>query len=291
MDTEKVRVLLTALETGTLTAAAEKLDYTPSGISRSIASLEEEMGFSLLLRSRNGVTPTKSCTEMLPAFEELLRCEEKCRQQSAEIQGLETGEIAVGTAYFKYYPKLCRWISDFTKNYPGISVKIVEGRSSELSEMLEKGQLDFCIISKREGACRWFPIKQDELVIRVPKGHPAAQKGSVPLSFLETEPYIEIYPGKETDNSRLLEKAGIQHHTKYATENDAAAFAMVEAGLGVTLVNALQTSEETEDLVTLSLEPPHWVEIGIALPVAGSPAADKFAAFAMQDFQTEKAEK
>lgn len=290
MDTEKVRVLLTALETGTLTAAAEKLDYTPSGISRSIAALEEETGFALLLRSRNGVTPTKACREMLPVFGELLRCEERCRQRSGEIQGLEMGEIAVGTAYFKYYPRLCRWISAFTKTYPGISVKIVEGRSSELSEMLERGQLDFCIISKREGACRWFPIQRDELVIRVPKGHPAARKKSVPLSFLETEPYIEIYPGKETDNSRLLEKAGIRHHTKYATENDAAAFAMVEAGLGVTLVNALQISKKTEDLATLSLEPPHWVEIGIALPVTGSPAADKFAAFALsqnQHFETE----
>ena len=286
MDTEKVRVLLTAIEEGSLTAAAEKLDYTPSGISRSVASLEEEMGFPLLLRSRNGVVPTKDCGEMLTVFRELLKCEEKCRQTSGEIRGLETGEIAVGTAYFKYYPQLCGWISEFTKNYPGISVRIVEGRSSELSEMLEKGELDFCIISKREGLCRWFPIKQDELVIRVPKNHPAAKRKSVPLDFLETEPYIEIYPRQETDNSRLFEKMGIKQNTRYATYNDDAAFAMVEAGLGVTMVNSLQISEEKESLVTLSLSPKQWVEIGIALPVAEaiSPAAKKFAAFAMKDF-------
>ena len=98
----EVRVLLTALETGTLTAAAEKLDYTPSGISRSIAALEEETGFALLLRSRNGVTPTKACREMLPVFGELLRCEERCRQRSGEIQGLEMGEIAVEIVYCSY---------------------------------------------------------------------------------------------------------------------------------------------------------------------------------------------
>lgn len=286
MDTEKIKVLLTAIEAGSLTAAAEKLDYTPSGISRSVASLEEEMGFPLLLRSRNGVIPTKEGQEMLPLFRELLRCEEKCRQRSGEIKGLETGEIAVGTAYFKYYPKVCSWISDFTKIYPGIQVKIVEGRSSELSERLEKGELDFCIISKRENVCRWFPIRQDELVIGVPKGHPAAEKKSVPLTFLETEPYIEIYPKQETDNSRLLEKTGIRQNTRYATYNDDAAFAMVEAGLGVTLINSLQIAGERKNMVTLSIAPPHWVEIGIALPVeeAISPAARKFAAFAMKDF-------
>lgn len=288
MDTEKVRVLLTALEAGTLTAAAERLDYTPSGISRSVVSLEEEIGFALLTRSRNGVRATKACEEMLPVFRELLRCEEACRQRSDEIRGLETGEISVGTAYFKYYPQLCRWISAFTKIYPGISVKIVEGRSSALSEMLEAGELDFCIISKRTGVCRWFPIRQDELVLRVPKEHPAARKKSVPLHFLETESYIEIYPQQETDNSILLEREGIRCHTKYATYHDEAAFAMVEAGLGVTLVNSLQISEEGDGLATLSLDPPQWVEIGIALPVAASPAAEKFAAFAMRDFETAK---
>lgn len=286
MDTEKVQVLLTALETGSLTAAAEKLDYTPSGISRSVASLEEEMGFPLLLRSRNGVTATKDCEGMLPAFRELLRCEEKCRQLSGEIRGLETGEIAVGTAYFKFYPQLCGWITDFTESYPGITVKIVEGLSSELSERLEKGELDFCIISKREGNCRWFPIKQDELVARVPKEHPAAKWGKVPASFFAEEPYVEIFPGKETDNARLLQSRGVIPNTRYATTNDEAAFAMVKAGLGVTMGNSLQTSPQSEELVTLSFDPPHWVEIGIALPVeeAISPAARKFAAFAMKDF-------
>ena len=275
MDTEKINVLLTAIDAGSLTAAAEKMDYTPSGISRSIASLENEIGFPLLLRNRKGVAPTKECREMLSSFRELLRAEKRCKQLSNEV----------GTAYFKYYPQLCRWISAFTRNYPGITVRIVEGRSSELSEMLENGELDFCIISKREHPCRWFPIKQDELVLRVPVEHPAANNTSVPLSFLETEPYIEIYPRQETDNSRLFKQEGIHPNTRYATYNDETAFAMVEAGLGVTLVNSLQISRENERIKTLSLSPRRWVEIGVALPDtdALSPAAKKFATFAMRN--------
>ena len=45
MDTEKFRTLLCAIDTGSLTAAAEKLGYTPSGISRSVLAVEEEFGF------------------------------------------------------------------------------------------------------------------------------------------------------------------------------------------------------------------------------------------------------
>lgn len=285
MDTEKCRVLLCAIELGSLTAAAEKLGYTPSGISRSVASLEEETGFPLLLRSRNGVVPTGECEQLLPIFRELLRCEENYRQLAGEMRGLEVGEIAVGTAYHAYYPKLCGWIATFTKNYPGIRVRIEEGRSSALSEMLEKGELDFCIISKREGLCRWFPLQKDQLMAMLPQKHPAAEGGAVPLSFFETEPYIDIYPRQETDNSRLFLREGICPATRYATDQDKAAFAMVKAGLGVALVNAIQIPKE-EGVTSQPLDPPHWVEIGIALPVAEtiSPAARRFAAFAMKDF-------
>lgn len=54
MDTEKCRALLAVLEAGSLSAAAEKLDYTPSGLSRMMAALEQELGFPLLSRSHSG---------------------------------------------------------------------------------------------------------------------------------------------------------------------------------------------------------------------------------------------
>ena len=55
MELEKYRALVCAIESGSLTAAAEKLQYTPSGISRAVSALEAECGFSLLLREHGGV--------------------------------------------------------------------------------------------------------------------------------------------------------------------------------------------------------------------------------------------
>ena len=65
MDTEKCRALLAVLEAGSLSAAAEKLDYTPSGLSRMMAALEQELGFPLLSRSHSGVQPTRACRTLL----------------------------------------------------------------------------------------------------------------------------------------------------------------------------------------------------------------------------------
>ena len=71
MDTEKCRALLAVLEAGSLSAAAEKLDYTPSGLSRMMAALEQELGFPLLSRSHSGVQPTRACRTLLPTLREL----------------------------------------------------------------------------------------------------------------------------------------------------------------------------------------------------------------------------
>ena len=66
MDTEKYKALVCAIDMGSLTAAADRLGYTPSGISRSVAAVEEQFGFPLLIRAKSGVTPTEDCNQVLP---------------------------------------------------------------------------------------------------------------------------------------------------------------------------------------------------------------------------------
>ena len=110
MDTEKCRALLAVLEAGSLSAAAEKLDYTPSGLSRMMAALEQELGFPLLSRSHSGVQPTRACRTLLPTLRELTHWSGLLDAQAAEIRGVETGTIAVGCVYGAYYGWLSRCI-------------------------------------------------------------------------------------------------------------------------------------------------------------------------------------
>lgn len=282
MDTEKCKALLLAIETGSLTAAAEQLGYTTSGISRIMAALETELGFPMLMRSRSGVRPTGECERVLPTIRELVRLAETLNQLSAQICGLETGSITVGTAYSVYYRWLSELIADFTRIHPGISVRIIEGTSSELCKMMEEGRVDFCIISYREGRFQWIPLQDDELVVWVPGGHPMVERGTFPQESFRTEPFIELYPGLETDNSKFFERAGIKPNTRYSTFDVYAAFSMVEAGLGVTLMNSLLAGNWIGDVVTLPLESHQSVDVGMAVPGEDliSPAAKCFVEFA-----------
>ena len=58
MDTKKTKALLLALEKGSLTAAAEELGYTQSGLTHMMNSLEDELGIRLLVRSKVGPRQT-----------------------------------------------------------------------------------------------------------------------------------------------------------------------------------------------------------------------------------------
>ena len=281
MELERYRVLLCAIETGSLSAAAEKLCYTPSGISRMVSALEEETGFPLLLRERNGVRPTADCERMLPAIRELLFCADSCAQLSAQIRGSNVGTVVVGTAYSAYYMWLAKVTSAFHSSYPGIQVQICGGYSTELLQKLTRHQVDLCLISQREGTHNWIDICGDPIMGWVPASHPLAKLPALPVTAFAQEPCIETYPGTDIDNAWVFERCGVRPNIQFSTMDSYATYSMVEAGLGISMNNALNGQAWSGTVRILPLDPPQTVRIGIASLLDAAPAAKKFLEFLM----------
>ena len=288
MDTEKYKALICAIDTGSLTAAAEQLGYTPSGISRSVASVEEQFGFPLLVRAKSGVTPTEECTQLLPLIRSLLHIQDQLQQTADRICSLETGSITVGTAYPIYDQILSKGIVAFRKIHPNISIRLIEGTSSALSSQLNQHALDFCIISQRENIPVFHPLCRDSITAWVPKSHPAVFRGIYKVSDLWNDDYIELYPDLETDNSLFLEKNDLHPNICAATSDVYAAYAMVEAGLGVVLINTLLSRRWLGDVISLPLDSSSDFEIGIAAKSAeeSSPAAREFLSFILPELKS-----
>lgn len=245
MDTEKCRVLLTVLHERSLSAAAEALGYTPSGVSRLVDSLERETGFPLLHRGRGGVSATRACQELLPLMRRMAELDEQYQQLAHRIQGLDVGRVVAGTNYAAFYPWLSEVIAGFHHAYPGIRVELREGSSTQLGELVEADR---------------FPVER-----------------------LRQEPFIEFLPGQETDNSRMLQQLQIRPKVRFATSDSRAAIAMVRAGLGITLLNDILTADLADGVAVLPLDPPQSVHLGIALPEEEhvSPAAKRFITYAL----------
>ncbi len=278
MDTEKCTALLAAIEFGSLSIAGEHLGYSPSGMSRMIASMERETGFLLLKRDSSGVTATEQCERILPVIRRLAADGETYQQLSAELIGKKIGTLVVGTAYPIFYPWLTDAFSSYRLLYPDIQLRIQDGCSSELCRKLTDHQMDLCIVSWRPGDMAWVPLFRDPLVAWVSKKGPYASKDEFPLEKLSIEPYIHVDQGKDTDNLRMYSLTGVKPNICYTASDSYAAYTMVEAGLGVSVNNAITSKQWNGEVAILPLKPYQDVEIGIAAMPDGrrSPVAEDF---------------
>lgn len=286
MDAEKIGALLRALKLGSLSAAAEELGYTPSGISRMMASLEAEFGFSLLIRSRDGLRATRECERLLTHFQTLVGDAELAERVADALRGVESGSVYVGTPYPAYFQKLSRLMAAFSEKHPGIHLGLLEGMSTELARKVERREADFCIISKRDGDFDFLPLIDDPLVALVSPEHPLSKVERVTPADLSREPFILLHPEVDTDCSRYLQAHGVEPDVRFSCRDTYAVYHMVEAGLGITVDNALFASSVQSRVKAMPLEPSEMVSIGIVTPRREllSPAAAAFLAMAEEFF-------
>lgn len=273
---EVYRILMEVIEAGSFSSAAVKLGYTPSGISRIIAGLEKRLGFHLLYRGKNGIRPTGDCEQILPVIRELLFAEDKLEQLAAHIRGAEFGRIVIGTAYSHYYQWITEVTSAFHALHPGVQFQIVNGTSTELAEKLQQYQLDFCMISKRDGISGWIPLLKDQMVVMLPNNHELAGAKAFPMERFQQEPYIETYPKQDIDNARVFERCGIRPNTQFSTMDIYATYSMVEAGLGISMNNQVNSHLWNGTVKHLPLKPEQMVEIGLAYGAQMTPVAEAF---------------
>ncbi len=279
MDLERCEALLTVIDSGSLSAAAKQLGYTPSGISRMMVSIENELGFPLFYRGKSGITPTRECKMVLPSVRGFVYSGHCLSQTAARINGAECGTIIIGTAYSYYYRWITKMTSAFHDRHPDVLFRIVNGTSSELQQMLSLHQADFCLISERDGDHNWILLRNDPIVALLPPGHPLTKKNAVPMKTFETESYIQTYPGQDVDNARIFSRCHITPNTQFSTMDINATYSMVEAGLGIGLNNQVNSSLWLDRVVHLPLEPSQTMNIGLAYGKNISPASEAFLHF------------
>lgn len=278
MDMERCRIALLVAELKNLSLAARELCYTPSGVSRAVAALEKELGFSMFYRLHDGLELTPDGERILPKLRDFVFAGEVCLQHAAAVNALDIGSVTIGCAYSAYYASLSSLISGFRSLHPGISLRLRHGGSTELAGLLPSRQVDMCLVSRREGSHVWYPLCTDELTAWVPSDSEAANVGAVPLEVFEREPYINILlsPNSSSDNSLLFDEFGIRPNTQFTVSDSASGYHMVEAGLGIAMNNALNGRGFEGSVSILPLSPPRYVEIGIAYMPDMSPAAKAF---------------
>lgn len=265
MESARCKAFIESVERGSFRAAAEALGYTPSAVSQLVAALEKDLGLTLLIRSKKGVTVTSEGERLAPIVRSYLAREKEMYELASEMQGIAVGNLTIAA-----YPSVAiTWLPEivrmFQHDYPEVQFNIMEGIRSEIFEHLDNHTADMGILAYAEPMdYEWTPLAEEAVIAVVPESHRLAGADCYPIKECEKDNFIMTSWGKDLEIQNIFKENKVSPNVKYTTYDTPATLAMVRMGLGVSFVNELSAQFWDEHLVKLPLDPPQKVEFGIA---------------------------
>lgn len=285
MNIGKYETLMAVVEAGSLTRAAQSLGCTQSAVSHSIDSLEQELGFALLKRGRSGVRLTGEGERLIGAVRNLLNSAEQLAQTAASIRGLESGTVRIGSFTSVAVHWLPPVLKEFQKDYPRVEFKLLNGDYHDVEQWLMEGSIDIGFVNVPSTVdCECIPLMEDRLLAILPRHSRFESYPRFPLVECETEPFISLLESSDHDARRALEAAGVKPNVRFYTKDDYAIIAMVEQGLGISIMPELLLKGRHDDIQMLPLVPEAKRTIGIAIAAGekAGPATRRFADYVVR---------
>jgi len=172
-DLVSLALFLRAVETNSLSKAAEQSHIALAAASRRIALLEHRFGVQLLYRSSQGVDPTPAGRALAVHARRLIEQVEKLQADLSDYAKGVKGHIrlkANTSAIAQYLPSD---LAKFAASYPDVKIELDEARSGEIVQALRDGKADIGVVMVGVGVegLASFEYKRDRLVAVVPRGH------------------------------------------------------------------------------------------------------------------------
>ncbi|MFF7944880.1 LysR family transcriptional regulator [Nocardia gamkensis] len=243
MDTIWLATFAEVARTGSFTAAAERLRFTQSAISRQISALEGELGARLFDRLPRGVRLTEDGRSLLGHAEAVLERLDVAKYDLAALHSVAAGSMRIGSFSSSNAVLVPRAIARFRDAHPGVRTIHHEGLTSQLLARLTAGELDLAVISlaadERPDGVGLHKITTDHLWIALPDGHRLAGRKCLQLGDLNGETWIAGQPRAADTLARTAQQPP---EIGIVVQEWIAKLGFVAAGLGVTLVPSISVA-------------------------------------------------
>lgn len=243
---DMMRSFRAVAEGGSLAAAAERLNRSPSAISMTLSLLEAEIGAPLFETDRKNRLTTLGLLvldESRRATEAFLHSTEAIQRHAQSTAGT-VRIVAVPSATVTLLPNA---IAEYRKKRPLVRLEISDIDSASVQQRLQMDAADIGILSS--SAPTEDPsdiILRDQLGIICRCDGPIATAGQIDWSVLRLEPFIAnpLCALVEDETVKSLLAASI-----LSARNTSALLSFIRAGLGATVLPSSVIPSGTEDLV------------------------------------------
>ena len=264
MDTKKLEELAMAVHMGSFTRAAETLGYTQSGLTHMMNSLEKDIGFALLVRSRTGIRLTAAGERVFPMIQELLRASETLEGEIRRINTRREETIRVAA----YASIAMHWLPEiiqrFRDTHPEVTVDIQMGSVEEVYRWVREDRVDMCFASRQEGvSLEWTHLRDDPLLVILPPDYDLQGREQLDIHALQGMDFLMPSLGFHLDIMRAL--GSVEPNIRKTQVSDSVIISMVEHGLGVSVLSELVLKGRRDNVVAVPMDPPAARELGIAV--------------------------
>ena len=202
-DLTTLRLYVAAVQSGSLTAGAERMDVSLAAASKRIAELEAHVGTPLLERSKRGVMPTAAGHILLPHAVEMVSRLEQMALAMGDVRRGAAGHLrlwANTSAFGGFLPAL---LASFSRAHPGVVLDLEDAISEDAVRGVARGAAELAVIGENTPAegLQTQVCHVDELVLMLPAGHPLLMLEQ-PLQPSATQPSTPGRRAQSTSGSR-----------------------------------------------------------------------------------------
>ena len=294
MEIEQLRYFKTVATMQHMTRAAEVLAISQPALSKSIASIEQQLGVPLFNREGRSIYLNRFGELFLQSVDIILAEYERIREEFEDIIRPGSGEVLFGfihTLGMEVVPEL---IAATTKQFPNMQFSLTQATSLNLLKRLEEGAIDLCLSQKIESKVIDIETEElfvEELFVIVPMTHPLAKQTSVKLEDVKNESFIAIKKGNSLRHlvDGIFLKAGIELNMTFAAEEMHTVAGFVSAGMGISMIPNIKGLDDYK-VKRLKVDPPCYRSVGVSwaknryLP----PAASEFKQYLVEYFNERK---
>jgi DNA-binding transcriptional LysR family regulator len=181
-------------DAGSITHGAERAHLALAAASTRIRRMEEALGAALLVRTRQGVTPTQAGRTLLQHARTILRQADRLREDLGAYAGGLAGQIRVlsnTNALTEFLPEA---LSSFLSAHPHVGVDLEERLSDEIVGLIAEGVADLGIIAGTvdPGSLETFPFRRDRFVLVVARNHPLAKRSKIAFAQVLDHDFVGL---------------------------------------------------------------------------------------------------
>lgn len=262
---EALRAFVEVAEHGNIKDASERLFRTPSALSMTLRQIEDRLGCALFETDRKS-TLTEMGRFLYDQSVVLLRDYDRAMERIEAQSKARSGRLRIASVPSVATTLLPRFLRDFMAGRPDLDIDLVDTDSTDVRHLVETGQVDFGIAGLPPDlpGLSSEPIFRDPFKLVCRSDSPIAAKGTM-LDWSDLEAGALIV----NEASRSLPSPAFQRlarEARFSVRNVASLIAMVQAGMGFTLLPALATINLPATLTTRTLKDPaclrtvslHW---------------------------------